>query len=283
MRLTRPVTNALLIGVFATIGCSNTPDTSPAKAASPVPPVKPVATSNAPLNTGQSGDDAEPMAVIPAVTPSFADGEAAYNARNYEEAMAIFDAYVVRRPRNGWGHYMLALSAWKHGDLAKSEQAFEKALTIDPGHIKSLVNLSRVLAVQNRHDEAILRLERAAEIDPESLEVHRLLGRTYHMQGKTAEAEQAYRRALELNDRDAWSLNYLGLVLLETERVDEALPLLIQAVELRKGVAEFHNNLGLALEQQGHLSAAATAYVSALRVDSSYDEARQNLARLEPQ
>jgi tetratricopeptide (TPR) repeat protein len=282
MKPARYVTHGLLVAAFATIGCSNTPDTSPT--ASPVMAVAKLASkpSDA-ISTPPTDLDSAASTATPAPSASFADGEAAYNAKKYEEAMAIFDAYVVRRPHNGWGHYMLALSAWKHGDLEKSEQAFEKALSIDPGHIKSLVNLSRVRSMLNRHDEAIARLVRAAEIDPESLEVQRLLGRTYHAQGKTAEAEEAYRRALALNDRDAWTLNYLGLVLLETARPDEALPLLIQAVELRKDVAEFHNTLGLALEQQGHLDAAATAYVSALRVDSTHDQARQNLARLDPQ
>ena len=63
---------------------------------------------------------------------------------------------------------MLGLSAWKSGDLSKSEKAFEKALSIDPHHVKSLVNLSRVFIDQKRHDEAIDRLTRASEIEPES-------------------------------------------------------------------------------------------------------------------
>ena len=50
---------------------------------------------------------------------------------------------------------MLGLSAWKSGDLAKSEQAFEKALSVDPHHVKSLVNLSRVFIEQKRYDDAL--------------------------------------------------------------------------------------------------------------------------------
>jgi tetratricopeptide (TPR) repeat protein len=274
----------LLVAVFATVGCSKTPETPAVMAASPaVSPARPVPASSESSSTHRSGDEDATTTAPPAAVPSFADGEAAYQARKYGEAVAIFDAYVSRRPHNAWGHYMLALSAWKNGDLAKSEQAFEQALKIDPGHIKSHVNLSRVLIDQNRHDEAIERLTHAADIDPESLEVHRLLGRTYQSQGNTDEAVHAFRRAIELNERDAWSLNYLGLVFLETNRPHDALPLLVQAVELRKDVAEFHNNLGLALEHTGHLSAAAAAYVSALRLDPGYDPAKQNLARVEPQ
>ena len=284
MKRTGYVTGAVLLATFVIVGCTKKPESSTvAEAAPAISAVKPVTTASESVSPHPRGDEDVSAAVTHPIAPSFADGEAAYHAKKYEEALTIFEAYTQRRPHNGWGHYMLALSAWKHGDLAKSEQAFEKALSVDPRHLKSYVNLSRVLVEQNRHDEAIDRLTRAAEIDPESLEVHRLLGRAYQAHGKTDEAVHAFRRAIELNGRDAWSLNYLGRVLLEIERADEALPLLIQAVELRKDVAEFHNNLGVALEHTGHLSAAATAYGSALRIDPDYDLAKQNLARIEPQ
>jgi tetratricopeptide (TPR) repeat protein len=284
MKCTRDVTGAVLLVAFATVGCSNKRDTSPVTTALPAASLeKPAPTSSESQSARPSSGEAASATVTPAIVPSFSDGEAAYRAKKYEEAMTIFDAYVSRRPHNAWGHYMLALSAWKHGDLAKSEQAFARALSIDPGHIKSHVNLSRVLVDLNRHAEAIEQLTHAADIDPESREVHRLLGRTYHALGKTDEAVQAYQRALEVNERDAWSLNDLALVLIDANRPDEALALLIQAVELRKDVAEFHNNLGLALEHGGHLSAAVAAYGTALRVDPGYDKAKQNLARVDPQ
>ena len=280
MRPTQHVTAALLLAGFAAVGCSKSSDTVEAKAGSAASaPVKPVATS------GEKRTDGE--ASLPNATPkitapmSFADGQAAYQARKYSDAIAIFDRYTTERPANAWGHYMLGLSAWKSGDLAKSEQAFEKALSVDPQHVKSLVNLSRVFIEQKRPDEAVERLSRAAAIDPESTEVQRLLGRTYHTQGKTDEAVAAYRRAIELNELDAWSMNNLGLVFLETERADEALPLLTKATELRPEVAVFHNNLGMALEHTGRFKAAATAYKAALAADPGYDKAKRNLARVE--
>jgi tetratricopeptide (TPR) repeat protein len=270
----------LLLAGVGVVGCSKASETVQAKAESAVPPVvKPVAT------TGEKRTDGEKS--LPTTTPkvtspaSFGDGRAAYQARKYSDATAIFDRYTTERPTNAWGHYMLGLSAWKSGDLAKSEQAFEKALSVDPKHVKSLVNLSRVLIEQKRPDEAVERLTRAAEIDPESTEVFRLLGRTYHTQGKTEEAMTAYRRAIELNELDAWSMNNLGLMFLETERADEAMPLLTKAAELRPEMPAFHNNLGMALEHTGQFRAAADAYKAALAADPGYAKAKRNLERVE--
>jgi tetratricopeptide (TPR) repeat protein len=281
MKPTRHVTAAvLLLAGFAAVGCQKSGDTVEAKARpASSAAVKPVATAGERRTDGAGS--------LPPATPkitgpmSFGDGQAAYQARKYSDATVIFDRYTLERPANAWGHYMLGLSAWKSGDLTKSEGAFEKALSVDPQHVKSLVNLSRVLLEQKRPDAAIERLSRAAEIDPESTEVYRLLGRTYHTQGKTEEAVSAYRRAIELNELDAWSMNNLGLLFLETERADEALPLLTKATELRPEMPVFHNNLGMALEHTGRFKAAATAYKAALAADPGYDKAKRNLARVE--
>jgi tetratricopeptide (TPR) repeat protein len=280
MKSTRDVTAVLLLAGFAAVGCSNGGETVEAKAkAAASAAVKPVATAG---EKRTDGEGSLPIASPKITAPvSFGDGQAAYQAKKYSDATAIFDRYTTERPANAWGHYMLGLSAWKSGDLAKSEHAFEKALSVDPQHVKSLVNLSRVFIEQKRHDEAVERLSRAAEIDPELTEVYRLLGRTYHTQGKTDEAVSAYRRAIELNELDAWSMNNLGLVFLETDRADEALPLLTKATELRPEAPVFHNNLGMALEHTGRFRAAAAAYKAALAADPGYDKAKRNLARVE--
>jgi tetratricopeptide (TPR) repeat protein len=277
---------ALYIAMFgATFGiaaCSRSDEAAQAPPKSPEPAQDKSATASPePVAVKPMDGEGFIASPPPKITGSFADGEAAYRARKYADAIAIFEGYTERRPANAWGHYMLGLSAWKIGDLSKSEQAFEKALSIDPHHVKSLVNLSRGLIDQKRHDEAVDRLTRASEIEPESAEVFRLLGRTYHAQRKTDEAVDAYRRAIDLDERDAWSMNNLGLVLLETKRADEALPWLTSAVELRKNVPEFHNNLGMALEHTGRFRAAATAYTDALSVNPGYEKAKQNLARVE--
>lgn len=212
---------------------------------------------------------------------SFADGEAAYQSKNYGEATKLFEQYIERRPDNPWGHYMLGLSAWKSGDLVKSEQSFETALRIDPLHMKSLVNLSRVLIEQKRYDDAIVKLTMAGEVDPESATVPRLMARAHSAKGDFEQAVDAYRRAIALDGSDAWSMNNLGLLYLEHGFVEDALPYLAKAVQMKESVAAFHNNLGMALEHQGRFLAAATAYEGALTVDPGYTKAKQNLVRVE--
>ncbi|HEX4998442.1 MAG TPA: tetratricopeptide repeat protein, partial [Terriglobia bacterium] len=182
---------------------------------------------------------------------------------------------------NAWGHFMLGLSAWKSGDPKKAETAFNESLRIDPKHLKSLVNLSRVLIEQERFDDAIEKLTRAESIDPNSVDTRRMLGRAYAAKGEVDKAVDSYRHAITLDEKDAWSMNNLGLLFLEQQRYEEALPLLARAVELRKDVPAFSNNLGMALEHTGHFTAAKEAYNGALNADPGYDRAQKNLTRVE--
>jgi protein O-GlcNAc transferase len=276
MKPTRTITAVMLMAALGAVACSKRHDKSTKHArATDTTHSKPVATES-------KAQPVKPVDVVKPVEPtSFADGQTAYNAKKYTEAAAIFEAYTLRRPDNPWGHYMLGLSAWKSGDLSRSELAFDTALSLDPRHIKSLVNESRLFNAQNRHDEALARLERATEIDPENREANRLFAHTYHLLGRTDDAIKVYRDVLATNEYDTWTMNNLGMLLLETGHGDEAVTLLTRAVELRQEVAEFHNNLGLALEQTGHFRAAADSFGSALLADPGYHKAKENLTRLE--
>ena len=176
---------------------------------------------------------------------------------------------------------MLGLSASKGGDPKKAETAFEEALRIDPIHLKSLLNLSRLLIDKGRYDDAIVKLAHAGEISPTSPEVHRLLGRIYSGEHKTDDAIDSYRRAIALDPTDAWSMNNLGLILIQKGRSSEATPLLAKAVELQKSVPTFHNNLGMALEKTARFKAAASEYKEALTADPNNAKAKSNLERIE--
>jgi len=280
MRGNQRITTALLVVAVAATACSKSNETQQSK--SPEPQFSAKVTTVAMTNdTPKEKVSAIPEQVIKTNSGPFSEGEAAYDAGKFGDAVTLFDQYTQQKPRNPWGHYMLGLSAWKAGDLEKSEKSFNEALRLDPDHFKSLLHLSRVLVDQKRFDDAVVRLTHAAELDPNSADVQRLLGRAFTGQSKTDEAVAAYRRTIELDARDAWSMNNLGSLLIQKERFDEAVPVLQKAVSLRKSVAVFHNNLGMALEHTGNIKGAAAEYRSALIVESGNEKAKENLARIE--
>lgn len=234
------------------------------------------------VDSGTPPATAEAMTTPTAAPVSYADAEAAFTGRNYEEAADLFAAYTRSSPDNPWGHYMFGLSSWKAGDPEQAIASFDEALRIDPQHRKSLLNSARVLLETGRPREALERVERAMSLEPLSGEGLRLLGRARYELKQIPEAIDAYQRAIALDERDGWAMNNLGLIYIQQDRGDAALPVLARAVELRSNSPVFQNNLGTALERTGHFAAAKQAYEAALAADSTYSKAAGSLARVTP-
>ncbi len=259
---------------LALIGCSDstpTPTTTTVGATT-APAAKPVATTTA-----------EPVVRTIPADISYEDAEAVYRSGRYEDAARHFEVYAASHPKNAFGHYMLGLSAWKSGDHRTAEKAFDAALALDPSHVKSLLNSSRVLLERDRATEALERIERALEIDSVSSDGLRLLGRANVALGRTDDAIDAYRRAIVTDNGDVWAMNNLGLIYIEQGDAEQALAPLARAVELRPTAPVFQNNLGIALERTGQLQGARDAFTAALAADSTYGKAAASLARVNAQ
>jgi Flp pilus assembly protein TadD len=224
----------------------------------------------------------EPVAPAAVTGPvSYEEAERAYRARRFEDAVHLFSAYTEEKTENPWGYYMLGLSARKAGDFETAELAFGRALELDSGHVKSYLNLSRVLIDTQRPEEALERIQLALSIDSVARGGQRLLGRAFAELGRVEEAIEAYQKAITIDDGDVWAMNNLGLLYITEGRSDEALLPLARAVEIKGDVAVFQNNLGMALERTGHFTAGADAYRAAVDADPSHDKAASNLARVE--
>jgi Tfp pilus assembly protein PilF len=216
----------------------------------------------------------------PVIQVSLSEAEKVYQEKKYGEAAEMFGVYADQHPRNPWGHYMLGLSAWKSGDLDRAEGAFVRSLELDPKHVKTLLNLSRVHLDQGRPKDARERVTAALALDSNSAEAYRLMGRVRAALNQPNEAIAAYRVALSRNPKDVWSMNNMGLLMIQQSNFEDALGPLSRAVQLDSSVAVFQNNLGIALERSGRFSLAAQAYGAAVAADSGYQKAVMSLARV---
>ena len=254
------------LAAYAFAACS---DRSPdqAAAAEPVTPVSSVSTEKpAPVISGP-------------VTFEMADS--AYRGRRYDDATVLFKTYTEGRPTNPWGFYMLGLSAWKSGDRVQAESAFVQALTLDSTHVKSHLNLSRVLLEDGKPDSALVHIEAAIALDSTSSEPLRLQGRAFEALGKTDDAIVAYQHAIVKDSGDVWAMNNLGAIYIRLSRPEDAIGPLARAIELQDKVATFYNNLGMALELTGRFEQSVGVYRSALAIEGTYGKSVANLQRVQ--
>lgn len=219
--------------------------------------------------------------VVSAGPVTFELADSAFRDRRYDDAAALFKSYTEGRPSNPWGFYMLGLSAWKSGDRVTAESAFVQALTLDSTHVKSHLNLSRVLLESEKPESALVHIETAMQLDSTSSEPLRLQGRAFEALGNTDDAIVAYQRAVVKSDSDVWAMNNLGALYIRLGRVEDAIGPLARAIEIEDKVATFHNNLGMALELTGRFEQASEQYRAALAIEGTYGKAVSNLQRVE--
>ena len=215
--------------------------------------------------TPESSSVATAMGATSTQPVSFESANAAYTEKRYDEAVRLFTTYTTDKPDNVWGFYMLGLSAWKTGDRDAAVRAFTQALEKDSTHVKSRLNLSRVLIEQGKAQEALPYVEGVATIDSTSNEAYRLLGRVKRELGDSTGAIEAFKQAIVLDERDAWSMNNLAKVYIGQGRYEDALGPLARAIEIDSTVAAFHTNLGRALERTADRGRLAEAFVEQVK------------------
>src|SRR5947199_164611 len=115
--------------------------------------------ANAAEVSAVSSELSSASAATPAVTGpvSFEEANTAFKAKRYDDAARLITTYTTEHPDNVWGYYLLGLSAWKTGDRDRAVDAFRRALEKDSTHVKSQLNLSRVLIEQAKAQGGLAR------------------------------------------------------------------------------------------------------------------------------
>ncbi|MEE4329389.1 MAG: winged helix-turn-helix domain-containing protein [Wenzhouxiangella sp.] len=182
-------------------------------------------------------------------------------------------------------------------DMARAEQAFLEALSVDPNLPRAWTGLAAVYNIQHwdhgKFDRGTaLRkqraaLERALALDPDSAAAHVRMGRVYRGEGNREAAEHHFQRARQIGARDPSALVLLAGMLWYQGRLEEAIETQRRAIVLDPLAASYQANFGFMLLSAGHSYDAEAALEKALslsgrpRADFAYDFASARILRSE--
>jgi tetratricopeptide (TPR) repeat protein len=283
----RQVGTVLMLGLFSmfpivVLACNDDATRVSEQASAPPASVdaRPATSRTTPVAVTPEPEIIEQVSMVPN-NPTFGDGELAFAEHRYGDAVEIFSIWSNKNPDTPWGHYMKGLSALRAKRYVESENGFIDALTVDPQHLKSLRNVSRLYLATDRVEEAFQDIQFAIEIDPESGESYRLLALAQDRLGLVDDALDSYQHALTLDREDAWSMNNIGLIYIQKQQYDLAVEPLARATQLREDVPVFYNNLGIALERTGYAGDAIESFRRTLELDPNHERAAVSLERVE--
>ena len=128
----------------------------------------------------------------------FNEGEQAFQASRYQQAVAAYQKAVSLDPNFMLAHYGLGTALMQANVLDEARVSLQKALTLKPTHENTLINLGNVLLRTGQNYEALDCFEKAIALNPKNGRHWLNLGAALIMLHRHPEAEAACRKALEL-------------------------------------------------------------------------------------
>jgi Flp pilus assembly protein TadD len=226
---------------------------------------------------------------------------------NFKAAENLLRTYLVRDPRSGQAHYLLAYTLLRQNKPKDSLQEYTRAASLEAPNAEQLrevgqayvllddtadagkwflrsiemdgldpegwYNLGRLRYTEQRFSDAVDLFKHALTLAPSSVKVENNLGLAYEGLNRTDEAVIAYRQAIALQNAgpperaSEQPLLNLAIVLVHQAKLAEAQQLLLQAVHIAPQDPRIHEQLGQLYMQQGNYVEAEKYLETATRLD----------------
>jgi tetratricopeptide (TPR) repeat protein len=162
-------------------------------------------------------------------------GNALAGLKDFDAGLAEMEHAIAAAPGSATTYTSLGALQYRRGDSEKAEEAFKKALELEPSSLNSRLTYAQFLMTTERRDEAEAQLKAAWTADQKSSLVNRILAVFYIAAGRSHEAEP--HLAQLASDDDPQAQLSLAQLYLATRRVKEATTLLT-ALAAREATSE---------------------------------------------
>ena len=118
-----------------------------------------------------------------------------------DAAVKDYRQAVTMAPKTPELHYNLALALFANSNIVEAKVALGRALKIRPDYVKALVLLGRCLAAIEQFDDAEQAFTKAITIEPNNYLPHYRLGRLHVYKGNSAKATESLGASLDINQQ----------------------------------------------------------------------------------
>ncbi len=175
--------------------------------------------------------------------PYFFNGAALIQSRKYPEAIDMLNTGLIyvfdNKPLEGQFLANLGDAYYKMKDFKKSDDAYDKALAVDPDNSYVLNNYSYYLSLRNENLEKAEKMsKRSNELEPANVNFQDTYAWILYRLGKYNEAKLIMDKILAATDPGAVILEHYGDILYHLEQREEALKFWLRA-KAKGGTSEF--------------------------------------------
>jgi len=191
-----------------------------------------------------------------------------------DEAITHCRRYVELKPNDPDAWTQLGVLLDGKGDAIGAEEAYRKAVTLDPKFGRAHHNLGVLLSEHRRLDESRKHLEAFLQLEEQAGrqtgEAYYSLGVLELRQGHVKEAKLSIQKALDVDPSVPFFNNAMGDVLLADHNPSMALAHYQRAIEKDSHCAPAYSGLGDAYRTLEQRDKAAAAYRKALEIAKDY-------------
>jgi serine/threonine protein kinase/tetratricopeptide (TPR) repeat protein len=125
-----------------------------------------------------------------------------------------------------------AVRWWFDWDWEGAEEAYRKAIALNPNYATAHDGYAMLLSARGRFDEAVEQISKASDLDPLSLIIAVHAGWPFYFARDFESAIRRFRKALELDENFIPAHGWLGMALGQQHRYAEALDAFARALEV---------------------------------------------------
>lgn len=204
----------------------------------------------------------EPVSVEPPLSTAelVAAGDRMERAGDLDGALVNYVKALSGDANNADLHYRVARVHAALGNPRVAQEAYSRALTLNPEHAAALEGYGLLLLKLGQTDAAQQVLLKAMEKNPVSWRITNGLGAIMDLKGNHIEAQAQFLTALKLKPNDPELLNNLGFSYYQSGDYDAAMTHLRRAIEISPKYPNAWSNLGLLHARRGEYERSVAAF-----------------------
>jgi len=188
--------------------------------------------------------------------------------------------WIKSQPQLGSSWYVLGTTYAKLDQPAKSVEAFQQAVRINPEHFNTRYNLAISYEALGQITKSIESYQQAIRINPDAAKSWYNLGNNYVRLGQPAKAIESYQQAIRIDPEDADTWYNLGIAYNNTGQAAKSMDAYQNAIKINPEHANALLNIGVAYRDLGQTAKARESFQQSIRSNSENAIAWGNLGRI---
>ena len=158
---------------------------------------------------------------------------------------------ITTKETNDW--YQKAIDYFKKGNLNKSAFCYKQAINLSPNFKEAYNNLSIVLLLSGRYQEALKYLKIVINKSPSYVDPYINMGIIFELDQRCKQAEKCYEKALQIDPFSLEANLNLGKIYELDYKLDSSLTCYLNALQIEQNNSKLHLNLGIIYHKQMQL------------------------------